>query len=229
MKSSKKALLALVCAAALVFGSMFATYAYLTDSASVTNTFTVGNVGIALSETTGDKYKMVPGVAIDKDPIVTVEEGSEDCWVFLKVDKMGGNVTVGEGSNAKSYDFDDFIAYQIDSHNWTELKLAGIDVDGVYYTKYESRDDDIKIKVLGEGSETENGYTVFWGLNQVATKASVTKEMMDAFDENSNGVLDENEKENLPQLKFIAYAVQYAGFEDKPADAWAVIPDEEKD
>ena len=52
---------------------------------------------------------------------------------------------------------------------------------------------------------------------------------VDAFDENSNGVLDENEKENLPQLKFIAYAVQYAGFEDKPADAWAVIPDEEKD
>ena len=218
MKSSKKALLALVCAAALVFGSMFATYAYLTDSASVTNTFTVGNVGIALSETTGDKYKMVPGVAIDKDPIVTVEKGSEDCWVFLKVDKMGGNVTVGEGSNAKSYDFDDFIAYQIDSHNWTELKLAGIDVDGVYYTKYESRDDDIKIKVLGEGSETENGYTVSWGLNQVATKASVTKDMMDALTDTT-----------LPQLKFTAYAVQYAGFEDKPADAWAVIPDEEKD
>ena len=39
---------------------------------------------------------------------------------------------------------------------------------------------------------------------------------------------NENEKENLPQLKFIAYAVQYAGFEDKPADAWAVIPDAEK-
>ena len=58
---------------------------------------------------------------------------------------------------------------------------------------------------------------------------AVAEKMMDAFDENSNGVLDENEKENLPQLKFIAYAVQYAGFEDKPADAWAVIPDEEKD
>lgn len=203
MKTTKKALLAVVCAAALVFGSVFATYAYLTDKTDVvTNTFTVGNVGITLTETTGEEYKMVPGVAIDKDPIVTVEKGSEDCWVFLKVDEV---------NNAN-----EFLWYAIDSNNWTKLE------GNIYYTKYKNREDvDIAIKVLAGGSETEkiNGkdYTVSWEPNQVATKASVTKKMMDALTDTT-----------LPQLKFTAYAVQYAGFEDKPADAWAVIPDEEK-
>lgn len=100
MKTTKKALLALVCAAALVFGSVFATYAYLTSTTGVvTNTFSVGNVKITLDETdvdvygvkegetrvTENAYKLIPGQTYVKDPTVHVAKGSEKCYVFVKV------------------------------------------------------------------------------------------------------------------------------------------------
>ena len=87
MKKVKKTLLTLVCAGALVVGSVAATMAYLTDTTeTVTNTFTVGDIELTLEETTGPNYKVTPGADIKKDPVVTVEEGSETSWVFLEVD-----------------------------------------------------------------------------------------------------------------------------------------------
>ena len=95
----KKAMLALVCALALVVGSVMGTMAYLTSEDSVKNTFTVGDVQIKLDEapvdengkeTTGDrvkanKYKLMPGHEYDKDPTVTVLEGSDDAYVRMLV------------------------------------------------------------------------------------------------------------------------------------------------
>jgi len=115
MKTTKKALLALVCAVALVFGSVFATYAYLTSTTeTVTNTFTVGKVEITLDEAavdvygseidmdndgdiddddrrTTNEYKLIPGHEYAKDPTVHVTAGSEQCYVFVKVvDEIAG-------------------------------------------------------------------------------------------------------------------------------------------
>ena len=51
MKTKRKALLLSLCAVLLVVASVMGTMAYLTStSATVTNTFTVGNVGITLDE-----------------------------------------------------------------------------------------------------------------------------------------------------------------------------------
>lgn len=131
MKTTKKALLALVCAAALVFGSVFATYAYLTDETEVvTNTFTVGKVEIELKETpvdedgkapvepvawekrvTANTYKLVPGKSYDKDPTVRVAEDSEDAWLFVKVE----NGLAAYESN------DNTIAHQMDENGWTVI------------------------------------------------------------------------------------------------------------
>lgn len=105
MKNSKlrRILLLLACAVLLVSLSVGATLAYLTSTDEVENTFTVGDVKIKLDEAPVNKetgkakedeerttegnteVRMVPGRLIDKDPTVTVEKGSEDCYVRVKV------------------------------------------------------------------------------------------------------------------------------------------------
>ena len=111
MKKKLTTVLAIVLVVAL---SVAGTYAYLTSkTATITNTFTVGNVNIDLTETTTD-YKMIPGMTIHKDPMVTVKENSEDCWLFVKV--------------VKSDNFDSFLTYDM-ANGWTALD----GVNGVFY------------------------------------------------------------------------------------------------
>lgn len=88
----KKIVIALVAAALLVGGVAGGTLAWLTaESQEVQNTFTVGDITIKLDETTkGDtadgKYKIVPGGKSAKDPTVTVEAGSEECYVYVLIE-----------------------------------------------------------------------------------------------------------------------------------------------
>lgn len=119
MKKKLTTVLAIVLVVAL---SVAGTYAYLTDkTAQVVNTFTVGNVNIDLTETTGDSYKMVPSTPIHKDPKVTVEADSEACWLFVKVEK--------------SDNFDDFMTCDM-ANGWTALD----GVNGVFYRQVAASD-----------------------------------------------------------------------------------------
>lgn len=85
MKKTISLLLAFV----LVIGATVAgTMAYLhAETDTVQNTFTVGKVAITLTETDEDRqFEVTPGMGtIDKDPTVTVVEGSRPCYVFLTV------------------------------------------------------------------------------------------------------------------------------------------------
>lgn len=81
------ALLALVLVIGCVAGGTVAWLVAKTDT--VVNTFTYGNINIALAETTGTNYKVIPGTVIEKDPKVTVKAGSEACWLFVKVEESG--------------------------------------------------------------------------------------------------------------------------------------------
>lgn len=95
MKTKSKALLLTLCAVLLVAASVLGTMAYLTSSAEVKNTFTVGKVEIKLDETdvtnptgprvTANSYKLMPGTTYTKDPTVTVLNGSEASYVRMKV------------------------------------------------------------------------------------------------------------------------------------------------
>ena len=68
----------------LVSSIVGATVAYfISVSGEVENTFTIGNVEIALTETTGTSYPMTPGTTLEKDPTVTVKAGSDACWLFV--------------------------------------------------------------------------------------------------------------------------------------------------
>ena len=81
-------------ALALALG-VFGTVAWLTDTAGpVNNVFSVGNVKIGLTETTTE-FKMVPGIDIDKDPVVTVKANSEDAWQMCIRDREKATCRVG--------------------------------------------------------------------------------------------------------------------------------------
>ena len=124
MKKKILKVLALVaCAVLLVVGSIAGTLAYMTSiTGTVTNTFTVGNVAITLDETkvtvygvedgntrvTENTYKLIPGHNYVKDPTIHVAEGSEDCWIFVKVENGIAGI---EGGTT--------IAAQMTANGWT--------------------------------------------------------------------------------------------------------------
>lgn len=100
MKTKSKALLLTLCAVLLIAASVLGTMAYLTSTAKVENTFTIGKVEIKLDEAkvtadgipvegaarvTANSYKLMPGNTYTKDPTVTVLNGSEESYVRMKV------------------------------------------------------------------------------------------------------------------------------------------------
>lgn len=120
----------------VAMASVGVTVAWLTDSTKeIVNTFTTSDISIELAETGANvsgevmtnSYQMVPGKVITKDPEVTVKGGSEDCWLFVKLDK--------------SANFVDFMTYTM-ADGWTELR------DGVYYRTVSSSDDDQTFPVI---------------------------------------------------------------------------------
>ncbi len=215
----KKRIAAVVCACtlavALVIGGT--TLAWLTDTTqTVKNTFTTSDIDITLTETkgelkkdetggvvTGSSFKMIPGYTLAKDPKVTVEAGSEACWLFVKVEEsVDSNTTVR---------FDDYMTYAIDDEDktpdiefdsWTQGTggEGGIPAN-VYYRKVSASDGDQDFPVLKE--------------NQVVVLDTVTKEMMAAA------------AGKEPTLTFTAYASQLMKnntTEFTAIEAWGNVP-----
>ena len=121
---------------------------------------------------------MIPGWTINKDPQAKVTSGSEDCYLFVKIEE--------------SANFSDYLDYAIDEQ-WTPLT----GVDGVYYIEIDNDDEkNVDYNILGAGTATYGGVAYTWADNQVLVKPTVTKQdMSDALNNN-------------PTLSFTAYAVQ---------------------
>lgn len=85
MKNMKKILVLSLAAVLLVAVSVGGTVAYLTATTNaVENTFTPSNVGVSISESVPNTFKIVPGVDMKKDPKVTVTN-DVDCYVFVQI------------------------------------------------------------------------------------------------------------------------------------------------
>lgn len=122
-KTARKVLLMACSALLLVCLTVGATVAYLTSTTDVVeNTFTVGNVQITLDETEVDvygkavtpaaktienTYKLIPGHTYTKDPTIHVAKGSEECYLFVKVED--GIVDIQDATT---------IADQMAANNW---------------------------------------------------------------------------------------------------------------
>ena len=102
MRKSKKQMV-MAAAACAMMGVMVigGTMAYLTDSETATNTFTIGQVKIDLEEpeyaklTDTQKKNLVPNQIVAKDPQVE-NTGVNDAIVFLKVEMPKKDVIVAE-------------------------------------------------------------------------------------------------------------------------------------
>ena len=128
------AMLALVLVIGCAVGGTVAWLTAQTDS--VVNTFTYGDINIDLKETTGNDYKIIPGVDIEKDPKVIVKANSEACWLFVKVKKEGTFVT-----NKVTY----FIA-----DDWKKLNGT----ENVYYREVDAATTDLEFNVLKNNKVT---------------------------------------------------------------------------
>ena len=120
----KKILAACLVVCLLATAVIGTTLAYFTDTKTVTNTFSSGNVTITLDEapvgpdgqaTTGNRvttnnYKLYPGKEYDKDPTITVAAGSEDCYLFVRV--VNGLADLEAAG-------DTTIAKQMENNGWT--------------------------------------------------------------------------------------------------------------
>ena len=121
-------MLALVLVLGCAVGGTVAWLVAKTDP--VVNTFTYGDINIELTETTGEDYKIIPGTDITKNPKVTVKGGSEDCWLFVKVEQTGTFVA-------------NKVTYAIDN-SWKALPGA----EGVYYREVAAVTEDTAFSVL---------------------------------------------------------------------------------
>ncbi len=183
MNMKKKIIAISLCAALAATAVIGGTLAYFTDTATVTNSFTVGNVTITLDEApvdangqeiagervTGNTYKLIPGKTYDKDPTIHVQANSESCYLFVEVN----NTLADLEANADS----DTIAEQMTDNGWTFLK------DNIYY--YNS---------IVNSSENAQNFVVFENFKIAGEKTA-------------------EELKDINPVTINAYAVQSEGFD----------------
>lgn len=159
----KKKTLALLLSLVLVFGVVAGgTLAWLTaQSEVVVNTFTTSDINVKLAETKGENtsdgksFKMVPGKSIEKDPKAWVVAGSEDCYLFVKLD--------WENNANKQY-----LGWDI-ADGWQLVPNQ----TNVYYRI-------VTANQMSNDNGATNSYPVLEG-NTVTVSGNITKGQMNAF------------------------------------------------
>lgn len=159
----KKKTLALLLSLVLVFGVIAGgTLAWLTaQSDTVVNTFTTSDINVKLAETKGENtsdgksFKMVPGKSIEKDPKAWVVAGSEDCYLFVKLD--------WENNANKQY-----LGWDI-ADGWQLVPNQ----TNVYYRI-------VTANQMSNDNGATNSYPVLEG-NTVTVSGNITKGQMNAF------------------------------------------------
>ena len=134
----KKGLAMVLALVLLAVCAVSGTLAWLTaKSDTVVNTFTTSDIKVELTET-NETYKMVPGYDIHKDPKAKVLAGSEECYLFVKLDK--------------STNFDTFLTYEM-AEGWTLVPSE----TNVYFRKVLTADIGTAYSVLANDQVTVKG------------------------------------------------------------------------
>ena len=138
-----KATLLVLCAVALVVGSVLATIAYLTASSGVSNVFTVGNVSITMYESKVDadgqiitgtgaekvianSYHLVPNKTYHKDPTIKITSTLEQDDMYLFV-KSVNPIRYAEANNFSDHTADTPLTMreQMHAYGWVEYIRSG--------------------------------------------------------------------------------------------------------
>lgn len=231
MKTSSKALLTLACALLLVVASVMGTLAYLTDTDTVNNTFTVGKVDIKLDEAkvngdgkpvkgneevtdpknadrvNGNSYHLLPGHSYTKDPTIHVKANSEACYLFVTLKNDIKSLILSQRKDEeKGLEEVKNIEEQMVANGWTKLEND----------------------TFGENDNTELWY---YGSNGALTKVSSSATQQDevlftGFTINGN-VKNGWESRKIGTdgsisdvITVKAYAIQADGFGTDPTTVW---------
>ena len=233
----KKVLAMLLAVLMIVTATVAGTVAWLqAKTDNVTNTFTVGNINIDLKEhkldaenntlledtanevTSEDKYKILPGDTQPKDPFVTIEKGSENCYVFVQIKEVN------------NYD-PKYINWEI-ADGWTLLETTNANTDNTIYTYYRTENYDGPNEAVyyvldcPENTSYTNGGVEYPNslvkadldaLYKTQTNDSGTPD--DTSDDFQETVVDSTKQ---PKLIFKAFAVQEDEVDSEIA-AWALV------
>lgn len=157
---SSRTFIMLLAVTLLIGCAIGGTVAWLTDkTTAVTNTFTYGDINITLAETTGNDYKIIPGVNIEKDPKVTVKKDSEACWLFVKVEEEG---TFVAGK----------VTYSI-ADGWTKGDGTNIPAN-VYYRQVGAVTENTDFAVLKDNMVTVSDTLTKADIKSIATNPTLT-------------------------------------------------------
>lgn len=203
--TKKRFVAILLCVTLVALAAIGATFAYLTDTKTVDNTFTMGNVAIKLDETdiknpTGDRvtsneYNVYPGAVVKKDPIVH-----------------------NTGKNAA------YIRATVNVSNWMNLCAAYYPESGFEFTKpgYE-KSLELLVGTLGEGWSVvgvEAGDT--FTIGQFDAKFILKYDGKLAAGENTTAMfqtvtiptgIDNASTDSFKEVKVVAQAIQADGFD----------------
>ena len=222
MKSKlTKVLLLAVTAVALVVVSIMGTMAYLTSSAAVANSFSIGNVGIQMFESqvnadgtkkdanegangtrktsSGNVYNLVPAKTYVKDPTIYVNPSSEQSFLFVKI-RNDIRAIEDQSKTMRS---------QLEANGWVEHHTNQNVIVYVYGTK-----------------NTETGVITPTLIGGVEQEQQI--KLFETFTIASNA---DTSKYGGARVSLVAYAIQQSGFVDdsngKAVDkAWAAIVQE---
>jgi len=149
-------------------------------------------------------FHFVPGQTLNKDPKVTVLEGSEACWLFVQIEEKNNNQDesiIGLTGRV--------IQWEVDSE-W--IQVPG--TTDVWYIQQAAVADD------GDANTVGVSYQVLTGSDggQVTVNSNVDKTMVEGL------------KTNVPTLTFNAYAIQSGYLKDASgndittaAGAWEMV------
>lgn len=219
MKNNRKALLLLLCAVLMVGASVFGTLAYLTDTEAVTNTFTVGSIGLKLDEAevnpdgtqksekrvTANDYHLLPGHTYIKDPTVTVEAKSEESYIRMLVTFNFSSQldTIFPNANLTT------IFNNYDSNNW---RLNGVKEDETANTRtYEFRyvGEEHKGTKAGTVKKTETEIKLDALFDSFTLPGAITKEQLATLVEKDQTTGEITKKFTI---SVVAHAIQADGF-----------------
>ena len=215
-RTLRKALYLLTSALLLISITVGATVAYLTDTDSVTNAFTVGNVHITLDEAlveynaatnvytakadgsrTSDtqQYHLLPGTVVAKDPTVHVQANSENCYVRALVTftyKTAADAVLDESW----INWDN----QLWTVNPTPVTTKDTEKDTITRT-YE-----VRYNSIVEKSASVQDLVIF---DKVTIPKTLTNDQIATLQDLS--------------ITVVANAIQANGFEGSPDDAWVAF------
>lgn len=222
----KKTILTILSFIMVAMISVMGTLAYLTDSESVTNTFTVGQVDIVLDEADVDengeiiegsdrvkenKYHLIPGQNYTKDPTITVQANSEDSYIRMIMTIHNANAVQ---AIIDKYQLGDFSAF-IDGWDETVWQYKDFSEDKTANTiSFEFR----YKETVSTGSAAVKLPALFTTL-KVPKNVNGT-ELKALYDPDGNENYDDGFK-----MVIVGHAIQKAGFADADS-AWAAFEEQ---